>query len=63
LRCGLIRLGARPARMLASPRADLGGLEDAVMVRVHLVELGRRPPPRPLLDPLDVLLAGEAADA
>ena len=49
--------------MLASPCADLGWLEDAVVVRIHTVELGSRPPRRALFGALDELLPGEAAGA
>jgi len=60
LRRGLVRSRSSTARMLASPGADLDGLEDTVVVEIHRVELRRRPPPGALLGALDVLLSGEA---
>jgi hypothetical protein len=47
--------------MLASPSTPLGRFEDTVVVRVHPLELGCRPPCRSLLGTLDILLSGEVA--
>jgi hypothetical protein len=49
------------ARVLAAPSAPLGRFEDTVVVDVHPVELGGRPPRRSLLRTLDVLLSREVA--
>jgi hypothetical protein len=63
LRRGLIRLRSGTARMLGTPCADLGRLQDAVVVRIHPVELRSRPPRRALFGALDILLSSEAAGA
>jgi hypothetical protein len=47
--------------MLASPSTPLGRFEDTVVVRVHPLKLGSRPPRRALLGTLDVLLSREVA--
>jgi hypothetical protein len=47
--------------MLASPSPPLGRFEDTVVVDVHPLELGSRPPCRSLLGTLDELLSGEVA--
>jgi hypothetical protein len=49
------------ARMLASPGAHLGAVENAVVVGVHLVKSRPGPPAGPFLGALHVLLAGDAA--
>jgi hypothetical protein len=47
--------------VLASPSLPFGRFEDAVVVRVHPLELRGRPPHSTLLGTLDVLLSGEVA--
>lgn len=52
---------ARAARVLAAPGADLGAIEDAVVVGVHLVEAGSGPLLGAILGALDILIPGDAA--
>src|SRR6516225_5580869 len=47
--------------MLAAPGAHFGWVEDAVVIRVHLVELRRCAASRALLGSFDKLLPSEAA--
>jgi len=63
LRRRLVRSRSGTARMLASPSPPLGRVQDAVVVRIHPVELRTRSPRRALLGALDVLLSSEAAGA
>src|SRR5271168_3420515 len=49
LRRGLGRLRAGMARVLRAPGADLGAVEDAVVIGVHLVEAGSGPLRCPIL--------------
>jgi hypothetical protein len=45
--------------MMTSPRLPLGWIEDAVVVRIHPVELRRRAPRRPLFGTMDILLLSQ----
>jgi len=47
--------------MLASPGADLGAVENTVVVRVHLVESCGSASSRPVLGTVHVLLSRDAA--
>ncbi len=49
------------ARMLAAPGADLGAVEDAVVIGIHLVEAGPGPFRCPILGTLDELIPRDAA--
>jgi hypothetical protein len=57
------RLHPGTARVLAAPGPPLGGIEDAVVVGVHSIELRGRPPGGSFLGAMNVLLAGESAGA
>jgi len=48
-------------RMLAVPGADLGSVEDAVVIGVHLVETGPGPLRSPILGAFDELIPRDAA--
>src|SRR5438270_2777313 len=63
LRCGLGLLRAGAARMLRAPGAELGAVEDAVVIGVHLVEARPGPFRRPILGALDELIPRDAAIA
>src|SRR5438270_179887 len=60
-RLGLLRGGA--ARMLGAPGADLGAVEDAVVIGIHLVEARPGPFRCPILGALNELIPREAAIA
>src|SRR5437764_13244294 len=60
-RCGLGLLRAGAARMLRAPGAELGAVEDAVVIGVHLVEARPGPFRRPILGALDELIPRDAA--
>jgi hypothetical protein len=49
--------------MLAAPSADLGAIEDAVMICIHLVEARRGSLPGPILGAFDESVAGNPAGA
>src|ERR1700745_3740200 len=57
---GLVRLYPGAARMLASPGAHLGAVENAVVVGVRLVKSRPGAPAGPFLGALHGLLAGDA---
>ncbi len=58
---GLLRGGM--AWVLSAPSTDLGAVEDAVVIGVHLVEAGPGPLRCPILGALDVLIPRDAAIA
>ena len=49
--------------MLAAPSADLGAIENAVVIGVHLVEARRGALRGPILGTVDELIAGDSAAA
>ena len=61
MRSGLGRLCGGTARMLAAPGTDLGSVENAVVVGVHLIEPRRGALARALLGAVHILLAGDGA--